>query len=136
MFLDKEAIKKVRRITSELYDYPPAVWMQKTYHGDSDNTPKITDGDRCLLRYLYVNARYDSEVGRFFYETSVRGIAQRQLKDKTQIRRSLSRLIDSGAIEVEPSRGNLSRFYVKHFGKIDSEEMDEILEKAGVKNWD
>ena len=136
MFLDKEAIQKIRRITSELYDYPPAVWIQKTYHGDSDNTPKITDGDRCLLRYLYVNARYDSEVGRFFYETSVRGIAQRRLKDEKQIRRSLTRLIDSGAVEIERLQGKLSRFYVTHFGEIDSDEMTKILEEAGVKNWE
>lgn len=110
--LDFTAIK---RFTACLYDTPPKVWLHYTYEGEAGKEPRITDGDYRILKYLCKNSNFQYREGCFGYECSVKGLAKQLGKDRTSIKRGLSRLRKAGAVEMFPAEGNRSFFRIRHF---------------------
>ena len=106
---------KIKRFTACLYDTPPDIWLCYTYEGEPGKEPRITDGDYRILKYLCRNSSFQYREGFFGYECSILGLAKQLGKDRTGVKRGLSRLIRAGAVEIMPAEGKRSFFRVKHF---------------------
>ena len=127
--------RAIKTFTACLYDTPPKVWMFWTYEGEPGKEPRITDGDYRILKYLCKNSSFEYREGCFGYECSIKGLAKQNGKDRTSIKRTLSRLIAAGAVEMMPAEGGRTFFRVKHFepNPVVKEDVEARLESFGIR---
>ena len=125
----------IKRFTACVYDTPPKVWMNWTFEGEPGQEPRITDGDCRILRYILRNCNFKYREECFGCYGSVKGLAKQVGKERNIVRKGLSRLVDSGAVEVMPAEGNRSFYRVKHFELSPDVNNDfkALLESHGIR---